>query len=131
LDTWALDPSESEAYLAREAAAKDYPRADEVLAWYRTVKADVCFCFFVFAPVRALPFVFFAQVAAYGETQLQWIADTLNKSTADWLFLFGHYPVYSGGSNGNTQELITVRLFRLLCLFFLFDLLTFCFSEFL
>jgi len=38
--------------------------------------------------------------------QYKWIQKTLEASTADWLFVVGHYPVYSGGEHGNTNELI-------------------------
>jgi 3',5'-cyclic AMP phosphodiesterase CpdA len=39
------------------------------------------------------------------DQQLAWIEDTLKQSTAQWLFVGGHYPVYSGGEHGNTPEL--------------------------
>ena len=45
--------------------------------------------------------------------QLEWIEQTLAASTADWLFVVGHFPVYSGGSHGNTPELQEVRAVRL------------------
>lgn len=38
--------------------------------------------------------------------QYQWIKDTLGNSTSDWLFVVGHYPIYSGGEHGNTAELV-------------------------
>lgn len=47
--------------------------------------------------------------------QLDWIKVTLASSTADWLFVVGHYPVYSGGSHGDTPELQAVRSARLRC----------------
>ena len=37
---------------------------------------------------------------------LRWIDHQLSKSTADYLFVAGHYPVYSACSHGNTQYLI-------------------------
>jgi acid phosphatase len=37
--------------------------------------------------------------------QMKWINDTLAASTADWIFVAGHYPVYSAGEHGNTLEL--------------------------
>jgi len=37
--------------------------------------------------------------------QYSWIKKTLEASTADWLFVVGHYPIYSGGEHGNTAEL--------------------------
>ena len=42
-----------------------------------------------------------------GEDQAAWIESTLAASTADWLIVAGHYPVYSGGEHGNTDDLIT------------------------
>lgn len=33
--------------------------------------------------------------------------EQLSTSTADWLFMFGHYPVWNVGSNGPTQNLVT------------------------
>lgn len=38
--------------------------------------------------------------------QLRWLRHTLRSSTADWLFVVGHYPVFSGGEHGSTPELI-------------------------
>lgn len=38
--------------------------------------------------------------------QYQWIKETLANSTSDWLFVIGHYPVYSGGEHGDTKELV-------------------------
>jgi tartrate-resistant acid phosphatase type 5 len=37
---------------------------------------------------------------------LRWIDHRLSKSTADYLFVAGHYPVYSACSHGNTQFLV-------------------------
>ena len=37
--------------------------------------------------------------------QYAWINETLAASTADWLFVVGHYPVYSSGEHGNTPDL--------------------------
>ena len=37
---------------------------------------------------------------------MRWIDHQLSKSTADYLFVAGHYPVYSACSHGNTQYLI-------------------------
>jgi len=42
------------------------------------------------------------------DDQLAWLTNTLSNSTADWLFVAGHYPVYSGGEHGDTQELLQV-----------------------
>ena len=38
--------------------------------------------------------------------QLGWLEATLNASTAAWLVVAGHYPVYSGGEHGDTPELL-------------------------
>ena len=37
--------------------------------------------------------------------QYAWINATLAASTADWLVVVGHYPVYSSGEHGNTPDL--------------------------
>ena len=37
--------------------------------------------------------------------QYAWINATLHASTADWLIVVGHYPVYSSGEHGNTADL--------------------------
>lgn len=37
--------------------------------------------------------------------QLTWIKDTLRSSTADYLIVAGHHPVFSAGSHGNTRYL--------------------------
>ena len=36
------------------------------------------------------------QVAA-SQLQITWIANTISQSTADWLIVAGHYPVWYGG----------------------------------
>lgn len=41
------------------------------------------------------------------ERQDMWLEDTLQKSTADWLFVCGHHPVYSAGRHGPTPRLVT------------------------
>ena len=38
--------------------------------------------------------------------QLEWIKDVIRSSTADFLLVGGHYPVYSAGMHGSTQCLI-------------------------
>ena len=38
--------------------------------------------------------------------QYAWINETLANSTAEWLFVIGHYPVYSSGEHGNTADLV-------------------------
>uniref|UniRef100_A0A914XQW7 Tartrate-resistant acid phosphatase type 5 n=1 Tax=Plectus sambesii TaxID=2011161 RepID=A0A914XQW7_9BILA len=40
------------------------------------------------------------------ESQWAWIEQHLQQSTADYLFVMGHYPVYSIGEHGSTQALI-------------------------
>jgi len=37
--------------------------------------------------------------------QWKWIEDTLHASNASWLFVAGHYPVFSGGEHGDTPVL--------------------------
>jgi len=46
------------------------------------------------------------------QTQLDWIKDTLQNSTADWKIVFGHFPVYSAttGEHGDTKSLIKLLL---------------------
>jgi len=46
--------------------------------------------------------------ASMADEQLTWFTETLANSTADWLFVAGHYPVYSGGEHGNNQYLLDV-----------------------
>lgn len=43
--------------------------------------------------------------AALASQQLQWLSDTLQASTADYLVVAGHYPVYSVCEHGPTQQL--------------------------
>ena len=38
--------------------------------------------------------------------QLDWLEDTLAKSTADYLIVGGHYPVWSTGHHGPTWQLV-------------------------
>jgi tartrate-resistant acid phosphatase type 5 len=40
------------------------------------------------------------------QTEWQWINSTLQASKADWLFVVGHYPVYSTGEHGSTKILV-------------------------
>jgi hypothetical protein len=37
--------------------------------------------------------------------ELMWLEDQLDNSDADWIFVVGHYPVFSIGSHGDTVEL--------------------------
>jgi len=41
-----------------------------------------------------------------GGKQLLWLQSTLASSTADWLIVTGHYPVFSGGGHGDSSELV-------------------------
>eukprot|EP00759_Apiculatamorpha_spiralis_P046296 PhF_6_TR42764/c0_g1_i1/m.64679/K14379/ACP5; tartrate-resistant acid phosphatase type 5 len=41
------------------------------------------------------------------DAQWSFIEKTLKSSTADYLFVAGHYPVYSGCSHGNTPNLVS------------------------
>ena len=49
------------------------------------------------------------------QSQLGWLEDTLKASTADYLWVAGHYPVYSHCQHGPTLKLI-LRVLRLLFL---------------
>lgn len=40
------------------------------------------------------------------ETQWTWLDEQLNKSTADFLWVAGHFPIYSAGSDGTTDILV-------------------------
>ena len=42
------------------------------------------------------------------ETQWAWIEENLKASTADYLFVAGHYPIWSGCSHGPTPLLVSV-----------------------
>lgn len=39
--------------------------------------------------------------------QYQWLEKSLAASTCTWKVVIGHYPVFSNGIHGNTQELVT------------------------
>ena len=47
------------------------------------------------------------------EKQWAWLETQLNASTADFLWVAGHYPIYSAGKDGTTRELVK-RLLPLL-----------------
>ena len=40
------------------------------------------------------------------DRQLEWIVREIRSSTADYILVGGHYPIYSAGMHGNTQILI-------------------------
>ena len=40
------------------------------------------------------------------EEEWRWIETTLNHSTAKWLIVAGHYPVWSAGKHGPTPDLV-------------------------
>jgi len=46
-----------------------------------------------------------AKTMKMSEDQWAWINETLRTSTADWLFVAGHYPCYSGGEHGSDSGL--------------------------
>lgn len=37
--------------------------------------------------------------------QLEWLKHVLKVSTSSWIIVFGHYPVFSNGGHGDTEEL--------------------------
>ena len=43
---------------------------------------------------------------AFNTKQADWLKDALAKSTAVWKIVYGHHPIYSYGSHGNTASLI-------------------------
>lgn len=40
------------------------------------------------------------------ETEWKWIETTLSQSRAKWLIVAGHYPVWSAGQHGPTEDLV-------------------------
>ena len=42
---------------------------------------------------------------AWSETQLKWLEQELERSTARWKIVYGHHPIYSYGVHGDTPEL--------------------------
>jgi len=44
--------------------------------------------------------------AFYAESQWAWIESELRSSTADFLWVVGHYPIYSAGEDGTTHVLV-------------------------
>lgn len=50
------------------------------------------------------------ELSVRAQTQIQWLEDQLAASTADYIIVAGHYPVFSICSHGNTATLITLVL---------------------
>jgi len=46
-------------------------------------------------------------------SQWDWIEEQLSSSTADFLWVAGHYPIYSAGDDGTTQKLVSTLLPKL------------------
>lgn len=52
------------------------------------------------------PAQFFALATqAMSETQIQWLDRELSRSTAKWKIVYGHHPIYSYSSHGDSPEL--------------------------
>ncbi|XP_065185768.1 tartrate-resistant acid phosphatase type 5-like isoform X2 [Sycon ciliatum] len=66
----------------------------------------------LFLDTQTLLFGFFRE-AATDEKQWSWISSRLSKSTADWIIVVGHHPIYSVGSHGSSSLLVR-RLLPLL-----------------
>ncbi len=63
---------------------------------------------------EAGPVQFFAlDTNALSSRQLGWLRDCLRESTAPWRVVYGHHPIFSSGTHGDTQELVE-RLLPLL-----------------
>ena len=58
---------------------------------------DVPGCYFVLSTEEAIE----------AENQWDWLNQEMNSSTADFLWVAGHYPVYSAGSDGTTPQLVS------------------------
>ncbi len=43
---------------------------------------------------------------AVGEVQLEWLSDGLSRTEADWIVVFGHHPIDSGGKHGGEPALV-------------------------
>jgi acid phosphatase/tartrate-resistant acid phosphatase type 5 len=48
-----------------------------------------------------------ANATVVDEEQLVWIENTLKESTADYIFVVGHYPILSACSSGGTPALLS------------------------
>eukprot|EP00475_Leptophrys_vorax_P028932 TRINITY_DN4216_c0_g1_i1.p1 TRINITY_DN4216_c0_g1~~TRINITY_DN4216_c0_g1_i1.p1 ORF type:complete len:401 (+),score=96.11 TRINITY_DN4216_c0_g1_i1:50-1204(+) len=57
-----------------------------------------------FAPAFSSGTEFANETQRFNE-QLTWLTAQLQQSTADWLFVAGHYPIFSAGESGDTHEL--------------------------
>ena len=42
---------------------------------------------------------------AFSETQAQWLDRELARSTAKWKIVYGHHPIYTYGTHGDSPEL--------------------------
>ncbi len=52
------------------------------------------------------PAQFFALAThAMSETQIQWLDRELSRSTAKWKIVYGHHPIYTYGTHGDSPEL--------------------------
>jgi phosphodiesterase/alkaline phosphatase D-like protein len=40
------------------------------------------------------------------EQHWEWLEGTLSHSTADWIIVAGHYPVWSASTHGNSEVLL-------------------------
>lgn len=50
------------------------------------------------------------QHALKQDSQLKWLEHVLKSSRSKWKIVFGHYPIFSNGCHGNTDELVDVLL---------------------
>ncbi|HKX29599.1 MAG TPA: metallophosphoesterase [Blastocatellia bacterium] len=57
------------------------------------------------------PAQFFAlDTTAVSAAQLQWLDEELEASRARWKIVYGHHPIYSGGTHGDNPRLIEILL---------------------
>ncbi|MBF0443746.1 MAG: metallophosphoesterase, partial [Oligoflexales bacterium] len=50
--------------------------------------------------------IFVMDTIKVDQTQYDWLAKGLKAASKPWKIVYGHYPVYSSGSHGNTAELV-------------------------